>query len=185
MQQLSAFLTWAPIVVLFFVGCPTAVVGLVVAVVVYSFQRHAGRSSSHIVYECRKGIPRMAYGNPSTSISRICTSRGVSAALSHLFPSAILRHIKKRGALPARRNAFSLSASAGFCISANQVVMPNNLNSAAIANTFPRAASYPCQPNGDEIPKPFPGYVTDAAISRVHSHTGDYKPQFNGGLCRQ
>jgi hypothetical protein len=103
-----------PVLHLFEMGSPTAVVGLVVPVVVDTFQRMlAGRSPSHICQELIEGVaPLVTHTDPTPAVVPEVWMAGLMATPHHCVPRPVLRAVACAATGRPQKHRFADSAAA-------------------------------------------------------------------------
>jgi hypothetical protein len=122
---------------------PTAIAGLVIAVVVNSVESHPVRLLAHIGKEVLKFHPSITNPNSSVLVSGFMNGRVTGATPVHHRP----RMVSPRGPVLPRVAMFKvvwailLNTAAGLCSSVSQREAKDNAHHAAVAFTMPSVLS--------------------------------------------
>ena len=122
---------------LLFLGCPTAVSGFVVPVVIDAVKRQAGRGFAHICEEVFEDQPTFADGDAAASPIFKAMMSGIEASLFHRSPAAV--NARLFGVVSVFGDDFAVEASAALGSFCGQVSSVEDRLNTTIAQAQPLA----------------------------------------------
>jgi len=134
---------------LFTVCCPDAILGRVIAVIVYAMNAVAAtRVWPHVGKEVLEYVPSRADLDATAAVSVVADGVFVGTAISHSLPGAVFRRLVH--AMPSIAATAAPSTNA-----APKITSENKFFSSALATAHPDTASvFACGMESDDSPKP-------------------------------
>lgn len=155
------------VVQLFFLSLPAAVIGLVMAVVVYAAERMARRTFTHVGQErLETSFPSVAHRNPASAVVLVIRGGLCKTARLRCTPRSIFATERLPVCQFHRGGDLIVEASATAGIFGEQGISGNDALIAAITSAQPSgssAAVASCSTtfNSDESPEPLTGQVSE------------------------
>ena len=125
-------------------SCPSAVIGAVIAVVVYAVNRvKEGWPSSHVFKKAAEVVPSLAHCYPTTTVAMEKPIQSVGATLQHVRPGGVFcrhAHFVRGFAASNSRGCGPLQASARFYVARLKGISTHCGYSPALAKARPAGA---------------------------------------------